>query len=154
MEVDIAINNECVFKTILDTCNIHKKYGSKELSATQKSTLQRCSQERNDGFYDTSCTDFDKWIYHTDCYSAYTSKEKIARYLKKRKKEGESSNTLCSPTGKRLRRYNILTFYFLFLTYSNVTMSQSVFKFELAGYILCVSYAFHSFLYLQLDPNI
>ena len=108
MEVEITPSNECVFRNVLDTCNITKKYGLKELSATQKSTIQQCSHKRNDGFHSTIYTDCDKWIYHTDCYSAYTSKEKIARYLKRRQK---SSNPLNSPTGKRLRRYNILTFY-------------------------------------------
>ena len=65
-------SNQCVFCDILVSCSINKKYGTKELSATQKGTLDRCSEERQDGFYDKFLTDLDKCIHHTDCYSTYT----------------------------------------------------------------------------------
>lgn len=75
-----------LFQNTLDKRSI-KIYGTKELCATQKSTIQQCSQERGDGFHSRIYSDFDKWIYHTCCYSAYSSRKKIARYLKKCKKK-------------------------------------------------------------------
>ena len=65
MELDNELRNECVFRDVLETCTLHKKYGAKELSSIQKSTIQRCSQERNDGF--TIYTGFSKWSCHSDC---------------------------------------------------------------------------------------
>ena len=39
MEVDITYCNEHIFKNIQDACNISKKYATKELSTTKKSTI-------------------------------------------------------------------------------------------------------------------
>ena len=84
MEVeDESCINECIFRDILDTCSMNKKYGFKELSVEQSNTIQRCSMERNVSFYQTVYTKFEKRRYHNDCYCAYTSR-KIARCLKKR----------------------------------------------------------------------
>ena len=49
MEVDITLSNQCFFRNILDKRSM-KIYGKRELSTTQKSTLQRCSQKRDNGF--------------------------------------------------------------------------------------------------------
>ena len=75
-----------LFQNTLDKRSI-KTYGTKEFCATQKSTIQQCSQEREDGFRSRIYSDFDKWIYYTCCYGAYCSRKKIARYLKKCKKK-------------------------------------------------------------------
>ena len=39
--------------------------------------------ERNGNFYQTVYTEFEKQRYHNNGYCAYTSREKIARYIKK-----------------------------------------------------------------------
>ena len=80
-----------------------KKYDSKELSVAQNNTIQRCSMERNGNFYQTVYTEFEKQRYHNNGYCAYTSREKIARYLKKRKLDLNTSG-LDSPSNKKLRR--------------------------------------------------
>ena len=104
MVEDTAISNEYAFRNILDSCSISKRYGSKELSATQKSTIVRCSHQRQDEFHTKNNAEFSTWKYHTDCYSAYTCREKIERHLRKRKKEMENSGESCTPAKKRLRR--------------------------------------------------
>ena len=48
MEIeDESCINECIFRDILDTCSLNKKYGFKELSVEQSNTIQRCSMESN-----------------------------------------------------------------------------------------------------------
>ena len=42
---------------------------------------------------------------------AYTWREKIARYLKKRKKEGESSNGLCPPNGIEIKKLRLISYF-------------------------------------------
>ena len=86
--------NNCVFKDILETCNTSKCYDSKSLSDTQQSTIIRCSVERQDNFI-ASFEEDDKYEYHKDCYTAYTSKDKIARYLKN--ENWTETNRLMSP---------------------------------------------------------
>ena len=66
-------------------------------------TIQRCSMERNGNFYQKVYTKFEKQRYRNDCYYTYTSIEKIARYLKKRKLDLNTSG-LKSPSDKKLRR--------------------------------------------------
>lgn len=95
--------NECVFRDVLDTCSLNKKYGSKELSVAQNSTIQKYSMRRNDDLYQTVYSKSEERRYHNDCYWAYTSKEKISRYLKKRKLDLNTS-ALDSPSNKNLRR--------------------------------------------------
>ena len=102
MEYDVQMS--CFFKDILETCNSSKRFNAKDLTATQKSTVIRCSQERQDNFIQ----DFADGIacsYHKDCYAEYTSRQKIERHLKKRKSEEVVSSELSSPSQKRLRRY-------------------------------------------------
>ena len=48
-------------KYIIDNCNTSKKYETKTLR-TQKSTIQRCSQEREDGLSNRIYGDFDKFL--------------------------------------------------------------------------------------------
>ena len=95
--------NECVFKSVLETCNISKLYGRKELSDIQKDTIVRCSKLKNDGFH-CKIFDFEHWKYHINCYSAYTSKERVARVQAKKRKEEIAESP---STRKRLRRYHI-----------------------------------------------
>ena len=92
------------FKDILETYTSSKRFDSKVLSATQQSTILRCSQEIQDNF-NASFTEGVKYNYHKDCYTEYTSKQKIDRYLKKRKLEESGPSDLSSPSQKRLRRY-------------------------------------------------
>jgi len=72
------LSNQCILKNVLSTCKIDKTYGKKELSDTQKRTITSSSQSRGDGFHDTLNKEFEKFVYHTNCYSKYTSKEKIS----------------------------------------------------------------------------
>ena len=101
MVEDIATSNECALRNIMDSCRISKRCGSKELSATQKSTIVRCSHQRQDEFHTKNNAEFSTWKYHTDCYSTYTSREKIERHLRKRKKEMENSGESCTPETKK-----------------------------------------------------
>lgn len=66
-------------------------------------TIQGCSMERNGNFYQKVYTKFQKQRYHNDCYCTYKSREKIARYLKKRKLD-LNTRGLDSPSDKMLRR--------------------------------------------------
>ena len=81
----------------------NKKYGYKELSEIQNNSIQRCSMERKDNLYQVVFTAFAKQRCHNDCYYAYTSREKIARYLKKHKLNLNTSG-LEPPSKKKLRR--------------------------------------------------
>ena len=87
-----------MFKDVLTTCHNGKTYGRKELSDIQKNTVIQSSELRKDGF---QVFDFEHWKFHVDCYSAYTSKEKIARVQAKKRKEEIGKSPSCS---KRLRR--------------------------------------------------
>ena len=87
MEEDTVISNECIFRNVLDTCSINKRDRSKELSATQKSKVVRCSDERQDEFHTKNNSELSAWKYHVDCYSTNTSRERIRRYLKKKKRK-------------------------------------------------------------------
>ena len=75
----------CIFREILKICNNSKYFTSKKLSDVQKSTIVKCSQERQDEFHGKMNSEFVIRDYHKDCYAAYTSKEKIERYLRKGK---------------------------------------------------------------------
>ena len=81
----------------------NKKYGYKELSEIQSNSIQRCSTERKDNLYEAVFTAFEKRRYHNDCYYAYTSREKIALYLKKHKLD-LNTRGLEPPSEKKLRR--------------------------------------------------
>ena len=98
MEVDAELSNQCLFRNVLATCNIDKSYGNKELSDIQKGTVINSSKKRGDQCFDNA-DNFDSFHYHTDCYSEYTSKQKISRFLMKRKKDSTSKDS-----EKRLRR--------------------------------------------------
>ena len=56
----------------------------KELSTIQKNTIQRCSQEREDGYHSRIYSDFDKWIYCTDCYTVHAHQEKTFKREKEK----------------------------------------------------------------------
>ena len=75
MEGYIKLDNECVFRNILDTCNTIKKH-EKRVFYNTKSTIQRCSQEREDGYHCRIYSDFDEQIYCTDCYTMHAHQEK------------------------------------------------------------------------------
>ena len=85
----------CVFKDILGTCNTLKQFDSKTLSTKQHSTIIRCSQERDDHFF-SGLTKGVKYSYDKDCYTEYTSKQKINRYLKKQNLTKSKSSDLSS----------------------------------------------------------
>ena len=109
MEINKVLT-ECVFKNVLAICRNGKMYGRKELSDIQKNTIVRSSKLRNDGFH-CKIFDFEHWKFHIDCYSEYTSKEKIAwvQAMKRKEEIGESPSS-----SKRLRRYvdiKILCFF-------------------------------------------
>ena len=77
----------CIFSEFLSTCNPDKVFDSKQLS---------------DGL---EVHGLNEWFYHKDCYATYTSNQKIARYLKRKKDVGEKGKLeIGSPTGKKLRR--------------------------------------------------
>ena len=60
MEIeDESCINECVFRDVLDTCYLNKKYGSKELSVIQNNIIQICCMKRKDNFYQTVYTAFE-----------------------------------------------------------------------------------------------
>ena len=103
----------CVFSEVLDTCDISKKFDTKELSQIQKNTIDRCSKERQDDFNET-IVGVNQCFYHKDCYAAYTSSEKIARYLRKKKAEEKChGETDSSPPPKKLRSFVGPTFNYL-----------------------------------------
>ena len=108
--MEVYDQSSCFFKDILETCNPSKRFDSKVLSATQQSTILRCSQERQDNFI-ASFTEGVKYNYHKDCHAEYTSKQKIDRYLRKRKLEESGPSDLSSPSQKRLRRYASFDLY-------------------------------------------
>ena len=61
MEEDTVMSNKCVLGNILDTCSINKKYGLKELSVTQKSTIVCCTHERQYEFYTKVNAEISTW---------------------------------------------------------------------------------------------
>ena len=102
-------SNECVFRTVLESCSIQKQLAPTCITEKQSQKIIACSKERKDNLY----KDFEKdSVYHENCYATYTSKEKITKYLnKKRKSEIESNSSVHgSPENKRLRSTGTFNF--------------------------------------------
>ena len=93
-----SVNNPCVFRDVLNTCNIDKEISGKELTERQKTKIAECSKERKDNFI---LIETEKLQCHKDCYAEYTSTEKIKRYLIKQKKTQKDEGVI---PAKRLRR--------------------------------------------------
>ena len=90
---------ECTFVHILNTCSSGEKaFSAKTLSSNQIATIKESSLKRKDGF--------GKQIkdgilnYHTSCYSTYTSKSKIEKFLNSKRKQSEHQE---GPKRKHLR---------------------------------------------------
>ena len=69
--------NAYIFRDVLDSCTVDKKYAETPLSSTRKETVKMASLQRNDELH--SQLDSLLLDYHVLCYSAYTSKERIER---------------------------------------------------------------------------
>ena len=80
--MDESTHNRCIFSDVLDTCSIDKSYANSVLSSARKNTVIAASHQRQDSLHET-IEERDQ-IYHTLCYTAYTSKEKIQRHLKRK----------------------------------------------------------------------
>ena len=91
---------QCIFKEILPSCSQAKKFEKNALSQMRKEKVIACSHERKDNFHIQIEQTFSDMKFHTDCYINYTSKDKIARLLKKMKPCEKDS----TPPTKRLRR--------------------------------------------------
>ena len=73
-------SNECVFRTVLESCSIQKQLAPTCITEKQSQKIIACSKERKDNLY----KDFEKdSVYHKNCYATYTSKEEITKYLNK-----------------------------------------------------------------------
>ena len=77
--MDESTHNQCLFSEVLDSCSIEKTYAASALSSVRKQTVIKASHQREDSLHET-INDGDL-IYHTLCYSAYTSKEKIQLFI-------------------------------------------------------------------------
>ena len=91
---------QCIFEEILPSCSQAKKFEKNILSQMRKEKVISCSHERKDNFHTQIEQTFSDMKIHTDCYINYTSKDKIARLLKKMKPCEKDS----TPPTKRLRR--------------------------------------------------
>jgi len=92
--MDESTYNQCMFSEVLDTFSLEKTYATSELTPARKQTLINASHDRKDSFHET--IDANNFIYHTLCYTQYTSKEKIQRHLE-RKPAAESSENIDTP---------------------------------------------------------
>ena len=91
---------ECIFENCLDSCSVGEKtFAMKPLSANQIKTVKDSSLQRKDGF-GKHITDSENLDYHTSCYATYTSKNKIEKFLKAKRKQTEPTD---GPKRKHLR---------------------------------------------------
>ena len=100
--MDESTYNQCMFSEVLDTFSLEKTYATSELTPARKQTLINASHDRKDSFHET--IDANNFIYHTLCYTQYTSKEKIQRHLE-RKPAAESSENIDTPQKRTKRGY-------------------------------------------------
>ena len=92
---------ECVFRDCLETCsNGGKCFSSKPLSENQTDVVTDSSHKRHDGFAKSLKQSKTILNYHTSCYATYTSKSKIEKYLKAKRKQKEQME---GPKRKHLR---------------------------------------------------
>ena len=90
-------SNTCVFRDILNTCNINKELAGKELTVKQKNKISECSKERKDNY---RLNEVETLHFHTNCYADYTSTVKIKHHLEKQKNTQKDEVI----PAKRLRR--------------------------------------------------
>ena len=95
---------ECIFKGLLASCSADKQFEANPLSQIRKDKIVSSSHQRKDKFHEQIEEISSDKRFHSHCYREYTSKEKIARWLKKVKNKEANS----SPPTKRLRRYFLL----------------------------------------------
>ena len=98
--------NACIFKDVLGTCSIGKAYAVNELTPARKATVISSSIQRKDDL----CRNLENMHtlrYHDLCYTAYTSREKIKRHLKK-----INAPSIGGPSAKRLCRSSTISFNF------------------------------------------
>ena len=76
---DVSLRNECIFRDYLPVCTI-EDYAEKELTDTRREKVIQSSIRRQDILSSK--------LGHTQCYQAYTSNEKINRYLKRKAELG------------------------------------------------------------------
>ena len=81
--MDVSVTNECVFREYLDVCTIEKDYATNELTDVRIAKVIDCSIRRQD-ILSSKLDDFGILKYHTQCYQAYTSNDKINRHLKRK----------------------------------------------------------------------
>ena len=92
---------ECVFRDCLESCSNGEKYfSSKALSENQIDVVINSSHKRHDGFAKSLKQSKTILNYHASCYATYTSKSKIEKYLKAKRKQKEQME---EPKRKHLR---------------------------------------------------
>ena len=92
---------ECVFLDCLESCSDSEKcFSSKPLSENQTDVVINSSHKRHDGFAKSFKQSKTILNYHTSCYATCTSKSKIKRYLKAKRKHKEQME---GPKRKHLR---------------------------------------------------
>ena len=92
---------ECIFRDCLESCsNGEKCFSSKPLSENQIDVVINSSHKRHDGFAKSLKQSKTILNYHTSCYATYTSKSKIEKYLKAKRKQKEQME---GPKRKHLR---------------------------------------------------
>ena len=92
---------ECVFRDSLESCSNGKKcFSSKPLSENQIDIVINSNHKRHDGFAKSLKQSKTVPSYHTSCYATYTSKSKIEKYLKAKRKQKEQME---GPKKKHLR---------------------------------------------------
>lgn len=100
---DVSVTNECVFREYLDVCTIEKDYAANELTDVRKAKVVECSILRQD-ILSSKLDDFGTLKYHTQCYLAYISNDKIKRHLK-RKTGLDPASTSMSQVPAKTRRF-------------------------------------------------
>ena len=106
---DVSLRNECIFRDYLPVCTIEKDYAEEELTDTRREKVIQSSIRRQD-ILSSKLGDFGTLKYHTQCYQAYTSNEKINRYLK-RKAELGAPTTSSSVRPSKTKRFVVFCCY-------------------------------------------
>ena len=84
----------CMFQSILD-CSDMQELVEAQLTLTRQEKVQKCSERRNDNFYET-LDPRNALYYNQNCYLTYTSNNHIERYLKRKNQNQEASCVKCS----------------------------------------------------------
>ena len=82
-------DQECIFRRYLSSCSTDKEFADKSLTDKRMQKVIESSIARADDLHNH--IDEVSLEYHSLCYTAYTSKEKIERHIKKRKAESIKS---------------------------------------------------------------